>query len=105
MIVTAWNNGKHHRSGAGYGFKLRAEDRDQEINKSWKTITVQLPNGTKVVSNIDKDSFWSNTCREIINADFGQWLIASKHVPWPKGQPPKFQLKKVSGRNFKLEGI
>ena len=23
MIVTAWNNGRHHQSGAGYGLKIR----------------------------------------------------------------------------------
>ena len=29
MIVTGWNHGDHQKSGAGYGVKLNADDRDQ----------------------------------------------------------------------------
>ena len=54
IIVTAWNNGKHHESGAGYGFKLNATDRDREIDRSWKSVVVELPNSVKVEANIDK---------------------------------------------------
>ena len=30
MIVTAWNNGPHNTSGAGYGVKVSAGDRELE---------------------------------------------------------------------------
>lgn len=33
MIVPAWNNDKYHLSGAGYGLKLEAEDRDRYFRK------------------------------------------------------------------------
>ena len=105
MIVTAWNNGKHHKTGAGYGFKLNAVDRDREIDKKWKFIVVQLPNGKLVEANIDKPSFWSETCREIINKEFGEWLISNGLAPWPKGSPPQFQLTLLSANQFKLSGI
>lgn len=42
MIVTAWNNGAHNKSGAGYGIKLDANDRDRFFNRTWKTITLEL---------------------------------------------------------------
>lgn len=89
MQVTAWNNGQHHRTGAGYGFKVRAEDRDRHFKKSWQTVFVALP-GTpaEVEVNIAKSSFWGGTCRELISSDFGQWLMKRGHAPWSSGNPP-----------------
>ena len=29
MIVIGWNNGDHQKSGAGYGVKLNADNRDR----------------------------------------------------------------------------
>lgn len=105
MIVTAWNNGKHHRNGAGYGFKFDATDRDRNIQRSWRTLVVELPNGQRVEANIDKPSFWSGSCREIISKEFGAWLLQNRYAPWPKGSPPKFRLSHQSGNHFKLSGI
>jgi hypothetical protein len=41
MIVTAWNNGKYHKTGAGYGFKVSIEDRDKYFKKDWKNSMMQ----------------------------------------------------------------
>ncbi len=38
MIVTGWNHGDHQKSGAGYGVKLNADDRDQFFKRDWETI-------------------------------------------------------------------
>ena len=105
MIVTAWNNGKHRSSGAGYGFKLSVLDRDHHIGRDWQSVFVSLPNGTVVEANVAKPSFWSKKCRELINRDFGAWLIESGHAPWPQGQPPKFNLQLLSNNRFRLEEI
>jgi hypothetical protein len=104
LTVTAWNNGKHHEHGAGYGFKLDASDRDRYIKGTWKTVVVELPDGVQVEANIDKASFWSNTCREIINKDFGRWLRGNGYAPWPIGNPPKFRLTPQHSNHFKLSG-
>ncbi|MBF0238212.1 MAG: hypothetical protein HQM12_10940 [SAR324 cluster bacterium] len=103
MIVTAWNNGKHYKTGAGYGFKFSIIDRDRHIRRTWKTVVVQLPDGKKVEANIDKQSFWSG-CREIISSEFGAWLLENGHAPWPNGNPPKFELTYQSDNVFKLDG-
>ena len=42
MKARAWNNGEHHPSGAGYGIRLTAEDRDQYFKKEWKSVTLIL---------------------------------------------------------------
>ena len=104
MIVTAWNNGRHYKTGAGYGLKLSVADRDRHIRRNWKTVVVELPNGQKIEANIDKPSFWSDSCREIISSEFGAWLLQARHAPWPKGRPPKFELTHKSGNVFKLAG-
>ena len=103
MQITAWNNGAHHTSGAGYGLKVDALDRDRYFSRSWPTIILELPGQTDPVEvNVAKASFWSNTCRELISRDIGKWLIDHKYAPWGHGRPPKFQLKKVGERRFKL---
>jgi hypothetical protein len=103
MVVTAWNNGAHHRSGAGYGFKVRREDRDRYFRRSWGTVLVELPGTTTPTEvNIDKDSFWGPTCRELISKEIGLWLRANGYAPWPSGQPPKFAVEPLGGRRFGL---
>ncbi len=103
MIVTAWNNGKHHSSGAGYGFKLSAQDRDAQFERGWESVLVSLPNGTIVEANTNKASFWSDKCKELINQQFGEWLIQNQFAPWRKGHPPKFELTHTSANRFTLD--
>ena len=42
MIVTGWNNGDHQKSGAGYGVKLNADDRDRFFKRDWETIILEM---------------------------------------------------------------
>ena len=103
--MTAWSNGQTYRTGAGYGFKLRAEDRDRHFKKSWSIVFVALPGVAEEVQvNIAKSSFWGGTCRELISRDFGQWLIQRGYAPWTSGAPPKFDLVSVRENHFKLAG-
>ena len=103
MIVTAWNNGRHHATGAGFGLKIRREDRDRYFKRTWKSVTIVLPDESEVGNlNIDKRSFWSDSCRELINSDIGRWLLASGHAPWAPGQPPQFRLEPNGERRFRL---
>jgi hypothetical protein len=105
MEVTAWNNGSHHSTGAGYGFKLDAGDRDRYFRRSWKTVFVSLLGVEGAVEvNVAKPSFWGASCRELISREFGRWLIDNGFAPWPLGTPPKFQLRPTSGNHFKLDG-
>ena len=104
MEVTAWNNGQHYPTGAGYGFKVGAADRDKCFQRSWSTVFVSLPDAKEEVQvNIAKPSFWSATCRELISREFGRWLIQSGYAPWPSGAPPKFRLTPKNGNHFRLQ--
>ena len=104
MLVTAWNNGQHHSSGAGYGLKLNATDRDRHFRREWGTVLVSLSGEAETVEiNVAKKSFWSESCRELISKGIGQWLQKNRLAPWPPGNPPKLQLKPEGSRRFRLQ--
>ncbi len=108
MIWTAWNNGGHHRSGAGYGFKVTVHDRNRYFDRSWKYIKLDLPSGSgsdTIMVNVDKPSFWDKTCRELISKEIGQWLIKHQLAPWVKRKPPKFRVSVVGQGHFELQGL
>ena len=101
MIVTAWNNGSYHESGAGYGLKIQVSDRDNFFDENWKFILLELENHPELVSvNIDKSSFWGANCRELISKEIGLWLRSINLAPWPKGKPPKLLMNNVSENIF-----
>ena len=105
MKVTAWNNGEYHQTGAGYGFKISAADRDLYFMKAWKSVLITLPNGSEIEVNTDKASkasLWNDSCRKLINKEIGAWLIESGHAPWPKQAPPTFELQPTKERHFTL---
>jgi hypothetical protein len=72
MIITAWNNGAHHDTGAGYGFKVSIHDRDNYFSREWNEVTIYLEGvENPIIVNIDKKSFWNDQCRELISKEIG----------------------------------
>ena len=107
MIWTAWNNGKNHKTGAGYGLKIPLADRDPHFDRRWRTVFIELPSGKShitVEANVAKDSFWGAQCRELISRDIGRWLIDEGHAPWPEGSPPNFEAVLLADRRFRVKG-
>ncbi len=102
MRVTAWNNGGHHSTGAGYGLKVNRRDRDSWFQRDWSKVLVELPSGSLIEVNIDKESFWGDTCRELISKEIGKWLLDRKLAPWSKGNPPKLDLEPLNENRFRL---
>lgn len=105
MIVTAWNNGRPSPTGVGYGLKIDTDDRDQHFRHEWKSVILHLEGqNTSVEINIAKPSFWGETCRELINAEIGRWLINNGLAPWTKNHPPKLILEPSGeARHFLLK--
>jgi len=104
MIWTAWNNGRHHPTGAGYGFKVRREDRDRLFDRTWSKVLVELPGRPALVElNISKASFWDATCRELIGREIGEWLLENGSAPWSQGNPPTFEVEYLGARKFKVK--
>ncbi|MBA4383443.1 MAG: hypothetical protein C0410_01780 [Anaerolinea sp.] len=103
MIVTAWNNGKHHRSGAGYGLKITIPDRDKYFKREWQYVIIRYSDSNQEAKvNIEKQSFWGDACRELINIDIGKWFLQKSIAPWLKGSLPKLRLEPISDNVFLL---
>jgi hypothetical protein len=103
MIVTAWNNGSHCRSGAGYGLKIKVNDRDIYFKKDWNYVILELESQKEpVIVNIDKLSFWGPSCRELISRQIGIWLIARGLAPWYAREPPKLIMDSINENRFRV---
>jgi len=95
LIVTAWNNGAHY-----YGLTVAPEDKGY-FNRSHGKINLKLEGEAESIKvNIDKDSFWNNTCGELIKKQIGDWLTRNRLAPWKWRNPPKLCLEKTGKNEF-----
>jgi len=101
IVVTGWNGGGHHSSGAGYGVRMSKKYRDGLVRREWVQVAVDLPDGTVAHANVDGKAFWRN-CPELRSKDIGRWMLANGLAPWLKGEPPKFELTVVASARFSL---
>ena len=90
MRVTGWNNGDWNPSGAGYGIKLKRDDRDLYFDRSWRDVAIQAEGDGTVVLTLSR-SFWSD-CKELRKKEIGIWMRAQGLSTWPRRKPPHFEL-------------
>jgi hypothetical protein len=100
MYVTAWSNGRPLRTGAGYGIRLSASDRDRLFDPGWSHVFVDVADGEPVPVPISS-SFW-RSCPELRSAAIGQWLLRNGLAPWACGSPPPLVLSPTGTRQFRL---
>ena len=105
MFVTAWNNGRHCKTGAGYGLKISRDDRDAFFAKEWNTVFLEIPTFKEIFINVNKASFWDKRCRELISKEVGLFFIETGLTPWPKNSPPRLVLTPISENRFILSRI
>lgn len=106
--ATAWNNGRRHASGAGYGLQLSVADRDRFFRKDWRSVTLRLVTDSGFIDvevNCSKESFWNGTCRELIARDIGRWFFDLELAPWPNERPPRFELSPIKPAVFRVEPL
>jgi hypothetical protein len=104
VIWTAWKNGKHGRTNAGYGFRVSPADRDQHFNRKWLAVDIDLPHGDAFITvrvNVDGLAFWGNCC-ELRSTEIRQWLYLKRYAPWPVRTPPKFEVEYLRAQHFRL---
>jgi hypothetical protein len=103
MIVTAWNNGAHSRNGAGYGFRVTIEDRDEHFKPEWEKIVLEIEGDEQQYEvEINKEGFWGENCREIRSNAIGKWLRQRGMAPWTKGNPPRFVVDPIEENRFSV---
>ena len=101
LIVSGWNNSSpNNRTGAGYGIRISKKDRDKYFRREWDFVEIELENSEVVRINLS-NSFWKK-CVELRSSKIGKWMLERSYAPWPKDNPPKFELVQVSERRFKL---
>lgn len=106
FIARTWNNGSHHPSGAGYGLKIRLQDREQFFNRNWQTVILHLDGQERSVEvNVAKASFWNRTCGELISREIGVWLQRNNRNHWPNRQPHEVRFTVVDERAFRVEFV
>ena len=107
MIVTAWKNGRHNKTGAGYGFRLKIPDRNTVFKNDWESILLTLDDATEPFEVKITPSFWRRCC-ELRSKEIGLWLIwlmKKGLVNWPKGNPPKFSMETISEKHFTVSPL
>lgn len=99
-IVSGWKNGgadaKHRTWGLRLGKKLRHEI---FVGKP-PMVRLRLPDGTEWDAAITP-SFW-RSCPEIRHRAIGAWLKTRNLNAWPRGNPPRFVLRRVGENHFSL---
>jgi hypothetical protein len=83
------------------GLKMSTTDRDAYLKREWGSVDLYLDGQSRPVKmNVDKNSLWNDTRRELISQEIGSWLIGNGMAPWPKGKPPKLKLLPRPQRAF-----
>lgn len=95
MIVSAWK-------GATYGIRVRIKDAHKFFDKSWTHIEVEI-DGVFYKFPLSP-TFWSK-CPEFRGGPIPNWLESQGLIPWPKGNPPKFELIPLGDNRFRLRKI
>lgn len=101
MQATAWNNGAHHASGAGYGLRVRVLDRDRHFDESWAEVVLEIPGRGSVAVPV-AGSFWRR-CSELRSAELGRWFRELALAPWVSAKPPAFRLEPLEANRFRVE--
>ena len=98
MIVSTWKSG----SGS-FGIKIALDDRERFFDKDWSSVTLTLEGSEQPIKvNVDKDSFWTPTCGELISKEIKAWFKENGLDTWPIRKPHRLELKSISGNHFLL---
>ena len=101
FTAVTWNNGEKHKSGAGFGIKISALNRDIFFNRKWETVFLDLEGGSSSIEvNVDKESFWNPDCGELINKEIGLWFMENKIENWQRGKPYGLKLTVTGVASF-----
>jgi len=96
MIVSAW------KGGGSYGIRVGNDNAHRFFDKSWNHIEVKV--GSIFYKFKLSPTFWS-TCPEFRGKIIENWLKSQRLVPWPKGNPPKFELIPLGNNRFWLKKL
>jgi hypothetical protein len=95
-LVSAW------RDSSGFGLRLGCPLRDAWVEPKANSVELELPGG-RILTITLTPAFW-NKCPEFGHREIGDWLRSQGvMIPWPHGEPPKFEMERLNGRHFKVQ--
>ncbi|MBI5538526.1 MAG: hypothetical protein HY951_00570 [Bacteroidia bacterium] len=105
--VSAWNNGQHHESGAGYGIYVLKKDRKFILDKNINFISIKIDGKEEFKASISNSfkrigKIRKIMCGEIRKIEIGIWFKELNLLHWEKNNPPKFDLTHIKGNEFTL---
>ncbi len=92
MIVKAWKGGT-------YGISVGKPNARKYFSKDWDHIKVEIDG--KFYRFKLSSTFWT-TCPEFRGRPIPSWLRSQGLIPWPKGNPPEFELIPLENNRFRL---
>ncbi|HIH97311.1 MAG TPA: hypothetical protein HA348_07585 [Thermoplasmata archaeon] len=92
MRVKAWK-------AATYGIRVGNRNAREHFDQNWEYIEVEI-DGQFYRFNLSP-TFWA-TCPEFMGGPISNWLQSQGLIPWPKGNPPEFELTPLGGYRFRL---
>lgn len=101
--ASGWAGGGSGGSGGTFGLRFSAEVRDAHFDRAWSSVTLVVPSGEQVEAPISP-AFWKR-CTEVRSAKFGAWMRAQGLAPWPRGKPPKFEIRVLGPGRFAVWSI
>ncbi len=85
---------------ATYGIRVRNQDVLRYFKGCWNSIEIEIDG--EFYSFRLSSTFWT-TCPEFRGRPIPDWLKEQGLIPWPKGNPPKFELAPLKDNIFRLK--
>ena len=108
LVWSAWKNGAFEDPNVSYGLKVPVVDRKLHFSRKHPEVVLEIPfssGADSVKLDISKESFWNDTCRELISVRIGEWLKEQGVVPWASGRPPKVRVEVVDEGRVRVIGL
>ena len=100
--LPVWSrNSRSKGTSSLLGFGMNATVRNAWLEAGTKSVMLELEGGP-TVELVLKGSFWRK-CAHFDHEAVRDWLISQGiAVPWPKGNPPRFEVHRVDGQRFRV---
>ncbi len=103
IVGTRWaGHGKYRKFELSVSIKYRNALFPQQGRGD--SIHVKLPNENEFHRVKLNPSFWRK-CNHFGSKEISKWLKENNHVPYEKGKPPKFRMKKLDEGKFQILGL
>lgn len=99
-MVSGWKNGGRQARRISLGVRIGKKLRSEILSGTPSSVRFRLPDGSEFDAAV-AESFW-RSCPEIRHRAIGVWLKSLNLAQWPRGEPPRFLLRRIAPNHFLL---